>query len=58
MVVALFPLLAPALLGQRRGKARTRGRAERLLNAAGFTSLAWHDLYTPIIKAVTASRPE
>ena len=37
----------------RRGKARTRSRASRLLSAAGFTSLAWHDVYA-IIKAVTA----
>lgn len=59
VVVDLFsPLLAPTLLGRRRDKARTRGRAERLLRAAGFTSPAWHDLYTPIIKAVTASHLE
>jgi len=39
------PLLRPTLLAGRRGKARTRRRASQLLTAAGFTGLAWHDLY-------------
>ena len=38
----------------RRGKARTRTRVSKLLSAAGFTSLAWHDVYA-IIKAVTGT---
>jgi len=42
------------LVGTRREKARTRTRAGRLLSAAGFTSLSWHDVYA-IIKAVTAT---
>jgi SAM-dependent methyltransferase len=46
--------LTPTLLARRRGKARTKRHASRLLEAAGFTSLAWHDLYALIIKAVTA----
>jgi len=49
------PLLRPTLLAGRRGKARTRRRASQLLIAAGFTGLAWHDLYAVIIKAVTAT---
>jgi len=48
-------LLVPTLLGGRRGKARTRQRASRLLSAAGFKDLAWHDLYAIILKAVTAT---
>ncbi len=48
-------LLLPTLLTSRRGKARTRRRAEGLLAAAGFRSLQWHDLYAVIIKAVTAT---
>ncbi|HEY6294053.1 MAG TPA: hypothetical protein VIX15_00175 [Streptosporangiaceae bacterium] len=48
-------LIPPSpLVGARRGKARTRTRAGRLLGAAGFTCLAWHDVYA-IIKAVTAA---
>jgi len=49
------PLLLPTLLAGRRGKARTRRRASQLLTAAGFTGLAWHDLYALIIKAATAT---
>jgi len=49
------PLLLPTLLGGRRAKARTRQRAGRLLSAAGFKDLAWHDLYTIVVKAVTAT---
>ena len=49
------PWLVPTLLGRRRGKARTRQRASRLLSAAGFKDLAWHDLYAFILKAVTAT---
>jgi ubiquinone/menaquinone biosynthesis C-methylase UbiE len=47
--------LAPTLLVGRRGKARTKRRASQLLQAAGFQSLAWHDLYAVIIQAVTAT---
>jgi ubiquinone/menaquinone biosynthesis C-methylase UbiE len=58
VLVDLFSvLLAPTLFNQRQEKARTRRRAERLLQAAGFTSTVWHDLYTPIIKAVIAVAP-
>jgi ubiquinone/menaquinone biosynthesis C-methylase UbiE len=48
-------LLAPTLLAGRRGKARTKRRATRLLTAAGFRSPEWHDLYAVIIKAVSAT---
>jgi len=55
VLVDLFsPWLIPTLIGGRRGKARTRRRASELLRAAGFKSIAWHDLYA-IIKAVTAT---
>jgi SAM-dependent methyltransferase len=47
--------LAPTLLVGRPGRARTKGRVTSLLGAAGFSSLAWHDLYALIIKAVTAT---
>lgn len=50
------PLLRPTLLGSRRAKARTRQRASLLLSEAGFTGLAWHDVYVTVIKAVTATR--
>jgi len=49
------PLLLPTLLARRSGKARTQRRASQLLRAVGFRDLTWHDLYTPIIKAVTAT---
>lgn len=47
--------LTPTLLMGRRGKARTKKRATELLRAAGFGSVAWHDLYAVIIKAVIAT---
>ncbi|MHB8221072.1 MAG: class I SAM-dependent methyltransferase [Acidimicrobiales bacterium] len=48
--------LLPTLLGSRRAKARTRGRANRLLRAAGFKSVTWHSTYAAIIRAATAAR--
>jgi SAM-dependent methyltransferase len=48
--------LAPTLLAGRRGKARTKTRATRLLLAAGFRSAEWADVHAVIIKAVTALR--
>lgn len=47
--------LLPTLIVSRRGKARTKKRAGRLLATAGFQSVVWHDLYATIIKAVTAT---
>ena len=47
-------LLWPTLLAGRRGKARTRARATRLVTAAGLRSLRWHRVYGMIIQAVTA----
>jgi len=38
-----------------RGTARTCRRAHQLLADAGFTSIAWQDLYATIIKAATAT---
>jgi ubiquinone/menaquinone biosynthesis C-methylase UbiE len=49
-------LLWPTLLAGRRGKARTRARATRLVTAAGFTSVRWHRVHAVIIQAVTAVR--
>ena len=49
------PLLAPTLINDRRSKARTRHRAVRLLEEAGFTAPIWHKRYTPIINAVVAA---
>lgn len=49
-------LLMPTMLTSRRGKARTRRRASRLLHSAGFNSLQWHRLYAVIINAATATK--
>jgi len=49
--------LLPTLATSRRGKARTRSRATRLLRRAGFASPQWHRLYAVIINAVTATKP-
>ena len=50
-------LLMPTMLTSRRGKARTRSRATRLLLRAGFCSPHWHRLYAVIVHAVTATKP-
>jgi ubiquinone/menaquinone biosynthesis C-methylase UbiE len=51
----LWPtLLWPTLLGSRRGRARTRPRATRLLTAAGLRDPQWHPCYAVIIASVTA----
>ena len=47
-------LLWPTLVGGRRGKARTRGRATRLVIAAGLRSPRWYRVHAVIIQAVTA----
>ncbi|HYB35387.1 MAG TPA: class I SAM-dependent methyltransferase [Mycobacterium sp.] len=49
--------LAPTLVTSRRGKARTKRGAERLLVLAGFRSPQWHKVYAVIINAVTATKP-
>jgi ubiquinone/menaquinone biosynthesis C-methylase UbiE len=49
-------LLWPTLLAGRRGKARTRARATRLVTAAGLRSPRWHRVHAVIIQAVTAAR--
>jgi ubiquinone/menaquinone biosynthesis C-methylase UbiE len=48
--------LSPTLVGRRRDKARTRRRASRLLAAAGFRAVQWHDGEAVIIRSVTARR--
>lgn len=48
--------LAPTLLAGRRGRARTKGRAGRLLEDAGFKALRWHSLGLVIVNAVSATR--
>jgi ubiquinone/menaquinone biosynthesis C-methylase UbiE len=50
-------MLLPTMLTSRRGKARTRRRAARLLLRAGFCSPHWHRLHAVIINAVTATKP-
>ncbi len=50
-------LLLPTVIGSRRGKARTKGRAERLLLQAGFQSPRWHKVHAVIINGVTATKP-
>jgi ubiquinone/menaquinone biosynthesis C-methylase UbiE len=49
--------LMPTMLTSRRGKARTRRRATRLLSRAGFCGPQWHRLHAVIINAVTATKP-
>jgi ubiquinone/menaquinone biosynthesis C-methylase UbiE len=49
-------LLWPTLRGDRRDKARTRGRATALLAAAGLTDIGWHRCYGLIIATATATR--
>lgn len=49
-------LLWPTLILGRRGKARTRKRANRLLAAAGFNVHQWHRLYAVIIVAAVATK--
>ena len=49
------PWLAPTLVAGRRGKARTKRRANRLLAAAGLRPISWHTVY-PLIKAVTTTK--
>lgn len=49
--------LLPTLLTVRRGKARTKRGADRLLLRAGFERPQWHNLYAVIIKAVIATKP-
>jgi len=49
-------LLAPTLAFGRRGKARTRWQAARLLEAAGLCPISWHRLYAVIIQAVVAGK--
>ena len=49
-------LLGPTLIGARRDKARTRGRANRLIAAAGLRDPRWHRLAGPIVQTVTATR--
>lgn len=48
--------LGPTLVGSRRGKARTRARATRLVTRAGLHSPQWHPLYAVIIRTVTAAK--
>ncbi len=49
-------LLWPTMVGSRRGKARTRSRANRLIIAAGLRDPQWHPCYAVIIQSVTAVR--
>ena len=50
-------LLMPTLWIGRRGRARTRWHATKLLESAGFTAVKWKPLYRPIFAtAVTTNR--
>jgi ubiquinone/menaquinone biosynthesis C-methylase UbiE len=49
--------LIPTLTVRRRGKARTRGRADSLLARAGFDCPEWHQVCAVIINAAVARRP-
>lgn len=55
LVDQFSPWLAPTLVASRRGKARTKRRCSRLLLAAGLRRPAWHDVYSVIVKGVTAT---
>jgi len=48
--------LIPTLAVSRRGKARTRGRADRLLLRAGFDRPHWHRLHAVIMSAAVAGK--
>jgi ubiquinone/menaquinone biosynthesis C-methylase UbiE len=48
--------LWPTLLASHRGKARTRGRASRLLITAGLRPPRWHRRHAVIIQTVTAAK--
>jgi ubiquinone/menaquinone biosynthesis C-methylase UbiE len=48
--------LIPTLAIGRRGKARTRRRADRLLLRAGFERTQWHKLHAVIINGVVATK--
>jgi ubiquinone/menaquinone biosynthesis C-methylase UbiE len=50
--------LLPTLATSRRGKARTKGCATKLVLRAGFVSPQWHSIYALIINAVTATKPD
>lgn len=50
-------MLLPTMLTSRRGKARTRRRATRLLLRAGLCAPQWHRLQAVIINGVTAAKP-
>jgi ubiquinone/menaquinone biosynthesis C-methylase UbiE len=49
-------LLFPTIVTSRRGKARTRGRADRLLLQAGFGQPRWHRVHAVIINAAVAAK--
>jgi ubiquinone/menaquinone biosynthesis C-methylase UbiE len=49
-------LLWPTLLASRRGKARTRARAARLITAAGLRPPEWHRLYAVIIQTAITQK--
>jgi len=48
--------LIPTLAVGRRGKARTRARADRLMLRAGFDRPHWHRLHAVIINAAVAAK--
>lgn len=57
LVDQFSPMLLPTVATTRRGKARTRRRAGRLLLRAGFERPRWHRVHALIINAAVAPRP-
>jgi ubiquinone/menaquinone biosynthesis C-methylase UbiE len=57
LVDQFSPWLLPTLATSRRGKARTKRRADHLLLRAGFRSQQWHRVQAVIINGVTATSP-
>jgi hypothetical protein len=49
-------LMWPTLVGSRRDKARTKGRVNRLISAAGLRDPRWQWLARPIVATVTATK--
>jgi ubiquinone/menaquinone biosynthesis C-methylase UbiE len=49
-------LMWPTLVGSRRDKARTKGRVNRLISAAGLRDPRWQWLARPIVATATATK--
>ena len=56
LLVDQFSVLYAPTVVARPGHARTRRRVNRLLASAGFAEMSWRPLYSPLIRAVLATR--